>query len=107
MINSRRLRNVVTAGLAVLLLCGGLSVGSSTRRASDGLLRIVPGRSLFCVRINKFENTIEAVNEFLKDVAPASFDQERECCDFWRGRSGRAGGWSSNGKYVYRCFGAC
>ena len=78
MFNSRRLRNAVTAGLAILLLCGGLSAGSSTRRASDGLLRIVPGKSLFCVRINKFENTIEAVNEFLKDVAPPSFDAETE-----------------------------
>ncbi|MDT8300033.1 MAG: hypothetical protein RQ760_01025 [Sedimentisphaerales bacterium] len=78
MVNSRRLRNFVTAGLAVLLLCGGLSAGSSTRRASDGLLRIVPGKSLFCVRVNKFENTIEAVNEFLKDVAPVSFDAETE-----------------------------
>ncbi|MBC8471704.1 MAG: hypothetical protein H8D56_19760 [Planctomycetes bacterium] len=78
MVNSRRLRNVVTAGLAVLLLCGGLSAGSSTRRASDGLLRVVPGRSLFCVRINRFENTIGAVNDFLKDVAPPSFDAETE-----------------------------
>jgi hypothetical protein len=78
MVNSRKLRNFVTAGLAVLLLCGGLSVGSSTRRAGDGLLRIVPGKSLFCVHINKFENTIEVVNEFLKDVAPASFDAETE-----------------------------
>lgn len=78
MVNSRKLRNAVTAGLAVLLLCGGLSAGSSTRRASDGLLRIVPGRSLFCVRINKFENTIGAVNEFLKDIAPPSFDAETE-----------------------------
>ncbi|MHC4105841.1 MAG: hypothetical protein ACYSR9_12940, partial [Planctomycetota bacterium] len=78
MVNSRRLQNAVTAGLAVLLLCGGLSEGSSTRRASDGLLRTVPGKSLFCVRINKFENTIEAVNGFLKDVAPASFDAKTE-----------------------------
>ncbi len=78
MVNSKRLLKTVTAGLAVLLLCGGLSAGSSTRRASDGLLRIVPGKSLFCVRINKFENTIEAVNEFLKDIAPASFDAETE-----------------------------
>jgi len=74
MVNSRRLRNAVTAGLAILLLCAG----SSTRRASDGLLRIVPGKSLFCVRINKFEKTIGAVNEYLKDVAPPSFDAETE-----------------------------
>ncbi|MHC4243497.1 MAG: hypothetical protein ACYSU4_13910 [Planctomycetota bacterium] len=78
MVNSKKLLKAVTAGLAVLLLCGGLSAGSSTRRASDGLLRIVPGKSLFCVRINKFENTINAVNEFLEDVAPASFDVEAE-----------------------------
>ncbi len=78
MVNSRRLRNAVTIGLAVLLLCGGLSAGSSARRASDGLLRVVPGKSLFCVRINKFVNTIGAVDEFLEDVAPASFDAEAE-----------------------------
>ncbi len=78
MVNSRRLRNVVAAGLAVLLVCGGLSAGRSTGRAGDGLLRVVPGKSLFCVRINKFENTIGAVNEFLKEVVPSSFDAERE-----------------------------
>lgn len=74
----RRLRNVVNAGLVILLLCGGLSMAKSSRRASDGLLRIVPAKSLFCVRINKLENTIEAVNDFLKDVAPPSFDAKTE-----------------------------
>ena len=78
MVNSRRLRNAITAGLAVLLLCGGLSAGSSSKRASDGLLRIVPARSLFCVRINKLAGTLAAANEFLKDVAPESFDAEAE-----------------------------
>jgi hypothetical protein len=76
MLISRRLRNVVNAGLVILLLCGGLSMASSSRRASDGLLRIVPAKSLFCVRINKFENTLEAANEFLRDVAPPSFNAE-------------------------------
>lgn len=74
MVNSRRLRKAVTAGLLVLLICGGLFAGSSSKRASDRLLRIVPAKSLFCVRINNFENTIGAVNEFLKDIAPPSVD---------------------------------
>ena len=78
MLISRRLRNVVNAGLLILLLCGGLGMANSSRRASDGLLRIVPAKSLFCVRINKFENTIEAANDFLEEVAPASFDAETE-----------------------------
>lgn len=78
MLISRRLRNVVNAGLVILLLCGGLSMANSSRRAGDGLLRIVPAKSLFCVRINRFENTIEAVNDFLKDVAPPSFDAKTE-----------------------------
>ena len=78
MLISRRLRNVVNAGLVILLLCGGLSMANSSRRAGDRLLRIVPAKSLFCVRINKFENTIEAANDFFKDVAPPSFDAKTE-----------------------------
>ena len=76
MINSRGLRNVVAVGMVVLLASGGLWARSSAKPASDGLLRIMPARSLFCVRINKLTSTLAAANEFLKDVAPESFDAE-------------------------------
>jgi hypothetical protein len=74
MVNSRRFRDAVTTIFLVLVLCGELFAGSSPRRTSDRLLRIVPAKSLFCVRINNFEKTTEAINEFLKEVAPPSFD---------------------------------
>jgi hypothetical protein len=34
----------------------------------------IPARSLVCVRINKFDATLDSVNAFLKDVAPAELD---------------------------------
>jgi hypothetical protein len=60
------------------MFCGVLFAGGSPKRASDGLLRVVPAKTLFCVRINKFQNTIKAANKFLKDVAPPSFDAETQ-----------------------------
>ncbi|MHC4566631.1 MAG: hypothetical protein ACYTE3_12835, partial [Planctomycetota bacterium] len=40
------------------------------RGASSGVLSAIPAQSLLCVRINKFDATLDSVNEFLKDVAP-------------------------------------
>jgi hypothetical protein len=74
MVNSKRFRDAVTTVFLVLVLCGVLFGASSSKRGSKRLLRMVPAKSLFCVCINNLENTIEEVNEFLKDVAPPSFD---------------------------------
>jgi hypothetical protein len=62
------------AGFAVMLLYGGFSAADSSRRPGDGLLRALPADTLFCVRINRLDNTAEAVNRFLKGVAPDSFN---------------------------------
>ncbi|MEK7995998.1 MAG: hypothetical protein AAB403_19535, partial [Planctomycetota bacterium] len=41
-----------------------------------GLLGSIPAKSLFCVRINKLVGTLGTVNEFLKGIAPESFDAQ-------------------------------
>jgi hypothetical protein len=65
-------------GVAVLLAAGGVwaSEAAKPSRAATGLMGAIPARSLFCVRINKLDGTLETVNEFLEGVAPASFDAE-------------------------------
>jgi len=47
------------------------------KRQTVGLLGAIPARSLFCVRINKFDGTLDAVNEFLKDVVPEALDAKK------------------------------
>jgi hypothetical protein len=50
--------------------------GKSAKPGAAGLLESIPAKSLFCVRINNLDATLEAVNEFLKGVAPESFDAQ-------------------------------
>ena len=75
MINSRGFRNAVIVALCALLLTAGPVWASSSRRVrADRLLQTVPAESLFCVRINNLDGTLDAANLFLKDIAPESFD---------------------------------
>ena len=79
MVNSRITRNALLAGTVVLLAAGGVWAAKSAKGAKSGaagLLGSIPAKSLFCVRINKLDGTLEAVNEFLKGVAPESFDAQ-------------------------------
>ncbi|UCC97399.1 MAG: hypothetical protein JSW66_16330 [Phycisphaerales bacterium] len=78
MVNSRITRNALLAGTVVLLVAGGVWAATSAKPRAAGLLGAIPARSLFCVRINEFDGTLETVNEFLKGVAPASFDAQEE-----------------------------
>jgi hypothetical protein len=74
MTNSRGFRNAVAAGMVVLLAAGSVWAGKPAKPRRDGLLRTVPAKSLFCVRINNLDGSLTAANEFLKGIAPEFFD---------------------------------
>jgi len=75
MFNSRSLRNVIVVATVAILAAGGVWAGEAAKkRQAAGMMWAIPARSLFCVRINKFDGTLDAANEFLKDVAPESLN---------------------------------
>ena len=75
MFNSKSLRNAIVVAIVAMLAAGGVWASEAKKkRQTAGLMWAIPARSLFCVRINKFDSTLDAANEFLKDVAPESFD---------------------------------
>jgi len=75
MFKSRSLRNVILVATVAILAAGGVWASEAKKkRQPAGLLWAIPAKSLFCVRINKFDATLDAANEFLKDVAPESLD---------------------------------
>ena len=84
MIKSRITRNALVVGTVVLLAAGGVWAAragraekSAMRGAAAGPLASVPAESMFCVRINDLDGTLGAVNEYLKGVAPESFDAQK------------------------------
>jgi len=75
MFNSRSLRNVILVATVAILAAGGVWASESAKKRRAGaILGAIPAKSLFCVRINNFEDTLDAANAFLKDVTPESFD---------------------------------
>ncbi len=75
MFSSRSLKNVILVAIVAMLAVGGVWAAESARpRVSAGMLGAIPAKSLFCIRINNFEGTLGAANEFLKDIVPESFD---------------------------------
>jgi len=80
MVNSGITRNALLACTVVLLAAGGVwaaKAGKSAKRgAAAGPLGSIPAGSMFCVRINNLDETLSAVNEYLKGVAPESFDAQ-------------------------------
>lgn len=75
MFNSRSLRNAIVVATVAILAAGGVWAGEAAKnRQTASMMWAIPAKSLFCVRINKFDGTLDAANEFLKDVAPESFD---------------------------------
>ena len=75
MFSSRSLRNVILAATVAIMAAGGVWASEAKKkRQAAGMMWAIPAKSLFCVRINKFDSTLDAVNEFLKDVAPESLD---------------------------------
>jgi len=74
MFNSRSLRNVIIVATVAILAAGGVWAAESVERQTAGMIGALPAESLFCVRINNFDGTLDAANDFLKDVAPESLD---------------------------------
>jgi len=75
MFRSKSFRNAIIVSTITILAAGGVWANESAKkRQTAGMMSAIPAKSLFCVRINKFDATLDAANEFLKDVAPASFD---------------------------------
>ncbi|MGD8500549.1 MAG: hypothetical protein PVJ86_07865 [Phycisphaerales bacterium] len=75
MVNSKGFRNVVVAAMVVVLAASSVWAAEPAKKPrAGGLLVAIPAKTLFCVRINKLDGTLTAANEFLKDVAPESFD---------------------------------
>ena len=73
MCNSKCLKNAVLVATVVLLATGGAWAAEAKKSrggAGAGVMSAIPAKSLFCVRINKFDATLDSVNAFLKDVAP-------------------------------------
>jgi len=74
MINFRGFRNAVIAAMCALLLTvGSVWAGNSRRARVDRLLRTVPPDSLFCVRINNLDGTLDAADLFLEGIVPEPF----------------------------------
>ena len=74
MFNSRSLRNAVMVAMVAVFAAGGVWAAESTERQTVGMIGALPAESLFCVRINNFDGTLDAANGFLKGVAPDSLD---------------------------------
>jgi hypothetical protein len=78
MFSLRSLRNVILVATVAILAAGGVWASESARtRGAAGMMGAIPARSLFCIRINNFDGTLGAANEFLKDIAPESFDAQK------------------------------
>jgi hypothetical protein len=68
MLKSRGLRSTVTAGLLVLIIFAAALYAQSP--ANNELLKMIPAKSLFCVRINNFDYTLNQVDQFLAGISP-------------------------------------
>ena len=67
--NSRNLVTMVLAG--VLIVTAALALdGCAKKPPGDGLLRLVPAESLFCVRLNNFDYTLNTLDQYLAGASP-------------------------------------
>ena len=68
MLKSRRLRNVAIAGLLIMSIFTGALIAQGP--ADNELLKMIPAKSLFCVRINNLDYTLNQIDQFLAGVSP-------------------------------------
>jgi hypothetical protein len=68
MFKSRSLRNAIIGGLLVLFVFAGALFAQSP--ANNELLKMIPAKSLFCVRVNNFDYTLNQIDQFLAGVSP-------------------------------------
>ena len=68
MLKSRRSRNVAVAGLLVMSIFAATLCAQSP--ANNELLKMIPAKSLFCVRVNNLDYTLNQIDQFLAGVSP-------------------------------------
>ena len=68
MIKSKRLKDAATAGLLALFIFA--AIVSAQSPANNELLKMIPAKSLFCVRVNNFDYTLNQIDQFLAGVSP-------------------------------------
>jgi len=68
MLKSRLSRNAAIVGLSVLFIFTGTLFAQSP--ANNELLKMIPAKSLFCVRINNLDYTLNQIDQFLAGVSP-------------------------------------
>jgi hypothetical protein len=68
MLKSRCLKDAATAGLLVLFIFA--VIVSAQSPANNELLKMIPAKSLFCVRVNNFDYTLNQIDQFLAGVSP-------------------------------------
>lgn len=68
MFKSGSFRLIVTAGLMVLIIFAATLCAQSS--SNSELLKMIPAKSLFCVRINNFDYTLNQIDQFLTGISP-------------------------------------
>ena len=68
MLKSRHLRDVATAELLILFIFAAALYAQSP--ADNELLKMIPAKSLFCVRVNNFDYTLNQIDQFLAGASP-------------------------------------
>jgi len=68
MLKSRRMRNVATAALLILFIFSAALHSQSP--ADNQLLEMIPAKSLFCVRVNNLDYTLNQIDQFLAGASP-------------------------------------
>ena len=74
MVKSRNFKLTVVAAVVVMSAAGGVWAQRSARQGAAGLMGSIPAESLLCVRINKIDDSLGSANEYLRGIAPESFD---------------------------------
>jgi len=70
MIQTEQIQKMLVFGLVLVFLWQGSPAFGSEVAAEDELLQVLPGESLFCVRINNFGQGLQAVDQFLAGMSP-------------------------------------
>jgi len=68
MLKSKFSGNVVIIGLSVLFIIAGTLFAQGP--VDNELLKMIPEKSLFCVRVNNFDYTLNQMDQFLAGVSP-------------------------------------
>jgi hypothetical protein len=68
MLKSKRFRNAAAMGLFVLFVLAATLCAQSPSNME--LLKMIPAKSLFCVRVNNFDYTLNQIDQFLAGVSP-------------------------------------